>query len=177
MTTSDPSRARSPRWTRQLLSRAREHPLRSFVVLLLVALGLWLAAGRIFPSEKGRIRAALQQLRDGVVKGDPDRALSHISPYFNEEGVDRDRLARWLRSTLPQRPVDRAFLIVRRIAVRAGIAHVTLSVRSWHGGRFVRSEWQVVLEKINDRWLVRRATPTDVDDRPAIGFRQVLRLY
>ena len=85
-------------------------------------------------------------------------------------------LAAWLGAALRRDRTDRAILIMRHVLVRRHTAEVTLSVRSWHRGHFASSEWVVMLELINDRWLVRRATPTDVDHHPSVGFRSLLRL-
>ena len=170
-------RGKEPSRADRLVMLARAYPVRTLLALLVVGVGLWLLASRLLPSESRNIRACIEQVRDGLIEGDVDKVLANVSPYFSQEGIDRDALGKWLRSMLAGKPVDRVFLVVRQVQIRGSTADVNLSVRSFHRERYGNTDWIVTLEKINDRWLVRKATPTDVNGYPINGFRALFRIY
>ena len=169
----EPSRAESA------VMLARAYPVRTLLALLIVGIGLWLLAGRIFPSESGRIRATIEQIRDGLVEGNVDKVLANVSPYFSQEGVDKDELGAWLSSRLGGRPMDHVALVLRRVQIRGLTAEVDLSatVRSLRSEHYGATDWIVSLEKADGRWLVRKALPTEVNGYHVDGLRDLFRIY
>jgi hypothetical protein len=167
----EPSRAESA------IMLARAYPVRTLLVLLVVGIGLWFAAARLFPGESGNIRTTLDQIRDGLIEGNADKVLANVSPYFFQEGIDKAALGTWLRSALAGKPVDRVFLVMRQVQIHGSTADVSLNVSSFHRDRRGNTDWIVSFEKIDGRWLVRKAVPTRVNDFRTDGFRALFRIY
>jgi len=161
----------------QMVILARAYPGRTLLALLLAAAGLYVLATHIIPSEKADVRAAIEQVRDGIIEGDADKVLDRVSPDFYEERIDKPALAAWLRSVLARQHVDHLTIVLRQLEFSDGTAVATVSVRSMRSRRYPPTDWSVELEKANGRWLVRRAVPTLVAGYPAMGFRELLRVY
>jgi hypothetical protein len=93
--------------------------------------------------------------------------------------MDREDLERRLRVALSGRPVNRAEFVIRGLE-SVGVAKVRalVHVRSYHSflaGRAVTSDWEVVLEEFNGRWLARSATPRRVAGRSrVVSLRSVI---
>lgn len=170
-------RGKEPSRAEQVVMLARAYPVRTLLVLVVVGIGLWLLAARLIPSETRDVRATLEQVRDGLVAGDVDKVMAHVSPYFYQEGIDRDGLDKWLRTVLAHQPVDRVYLILREVQIHGTTADVDLSVRSFQRERYGNTDWAVTLEKLGGRWLVRRAVPTEVNGYKVQGFRVLFRVY
>ena len=168
---------KEPGRVESMLALARAYPVRTLLVLLVVAFGLWMLTARLFPSESSRVRATIEQIRDGLVGGDVDKVLANVSPDFLQEGIDKDALGKWLRSMLARKPVDRLFHILRQVQVQDGTADVSLSVRTFNRGRYGNTDWLLSLEKVDGRWLVRKAVPTEVNGFPTNSFRSLFSVY
>ena len=168
---------KEPGRVESLVALARAYPMRTLLGLLVVGVGLWLLAVRLIPTESGRVRATIEQVRDGLVEGNADKVMANVSPYFLQEGVDKEALDRWLRRALANRPIGRIYLGLRQVHVQGGNADVSLSASSSNRGRVGNTDWLVSLEKVDGRWLVRKAVPTDVNGFPTRGFRALFRIY
>ena len=133
-----------------------------------------------YKTERDRALDAIAEVQEAVERGDARRALAHVSPYFSEEGLYYDQLAIGLERALRSKPVWRASLVVRQLSIAGPTAVALVYVESHHaggvGGRLARSEWRVALEKVEGRWLIRRATPLYVNERKVAGLRSVLAM-
>jgi hypothetical protein len=170
-------RSTEPTRVQLSLEFARAYPVRTLLALMLLGAGLYVLASRLLPSERNNIRAAIEQVRDGILQGDAGKVLQNVSPYFFEEGLDKQALAAWLPGALRGKPVERLVIVLRQIQVQNGTAEANVRVESSHGGRRLSTDWALALEKLDGRWLVRRATPSRVSGYPATGLRTLLRIY
>lgn len=155
---------------------ARAYPGRTLLLLLVVGVGLYVLVTHLFPSETRKVRVAIDQVRSAIVQGDADKVLDRVSPYFFEEGVDKQALARYLKRVLADRPVRQLNIIPLQLQFQDDTATVDISVRSVQGRDRVPTDWTLVLEKLDGRWLLRRATPTQISGYPAMGLRALLHV-
>jgi hypothetical protein len=167
-------RSKKPSRAQRVVLLARAYPGRTFLLLLLAAVGLYVLASRLIPSESGAVRGALSQVRDAILAGNPNEVLDRVSPDFYEDGIDKQALETYLRRELPTRPVEHLVIILRELKVQDDTAVADVSVRSVYGVRYLPSDWTLGLEKVHGRWLLRRAAPTRVAGHPATSFRAVL---
>ncbi len=154
-----------------LLLLAREHPVRSLLVLGAVFAALWLVVDYLHVSELEEVLQTIEAVRDAVVAADIEGIMEHVAPEFSaprrtsgraSQRLGRRALAGGLRMALMQEPVGRAFIVSRDVQIRSGTARVELRVVSYQGGRMATSDWVVVLERRDDRWLIRRVTPVQI---------------
>ncbi len=173
------SRGPAPSLPARLVMLARARPGASLLVLLAAAGLLYVGLAQLWPSDRRRIKTVLDEAVESLAARDLEGVMTHVSPYFSEEGIDRERLRSDLERITRRRPLDRANLAVRHLTIANDEALMDLHVTSFHGGggvRFARSEWTVRLEKIDEEWLVRSATPERVNGRRIAGLRAVLSL-
>ncbi|MCK4283982.1 MAG: hypothetical protein KAX44_06665 [Candidatus Brocadiae bacterium] len=164
----------------RVLSLLRARPGLSLGVVACVVVAALAVVSVLYETERDKVLAALVGVRKAVEKGDAQEALAHVSPYFCEEGLYRAQLTRGLERALRSKPVSRASLVVRQLSMAGSAAVVLVHVESHRhrgvGGGMARSEWRVTLEKIEGRWLIRGATPLQVNDRKVAGLRSVLAM-
>ena len=165
---------------RRLVSVARAYPAIALAVLVCLAGGIYVGFGLLWPSDRARIVAATRHVCAALERGDADAVLEHVSPYFSEEGVDRRELNEYLHRALRRNAISSVRLSVRQVSVDGPRASARVHVLSTHeaayGGRLARSEWLLRFERINDRWLIRQATPLQVNARSVAGLRTVMAL-
>ncbi len=159
---------------------ARAHPGFSVLLIIAASITLWGAKVLILPGPQRRISNVMGEVRDGLVAGDADAVLQHVSPHFRSGAMDRSGLRKALKRALKEDPVRRAWLMPREWDVQELTASVRVSVQSTHhtrhGTRRATSEWIVRMEKIGDRWTVRRAQPERVNKRRVGGLNALLSL-
>ena len=158
----------------------RTKPTLALLLIAGVALLVFLGLSALFRTEAGEAWATVEAVRAAVERGDAAGVMEHVSPFFNEEGLVKDQLGRALKGALRRPPFVRVRAVRRRLDVRAGTAGVWVAVqaRRWAGPRGEsRSEWRVELERIDDRWLVRQATPVEVNGRRIGGLRILVSGY
>jgi len=169
-------RSKEPGRLERLVLTARTYPGRTLLVLVVLGVGAYLLAVHLIPSRTREIRAAIEQVRSGILEGDADKVLDRISPYFYEQGIDKPALAKYLHRVLPRRRVVQLTIILRQLHFQDGTATANISVRSLQRRR-LPTDWSVTLEKIDGRWLVRRAAPTSIAGYRTMGLRGFLRIY
>ncbi len=169
-------RSNEPGRAQRVVMLARTYPGRTLLLLLVAGVGLYLLAVHLFPSETRKVRTAIAQVRSGIMRGDADRVLDCVSPYFYAEGIDKPTLGTYLRRELRSRPVRQLTIILRQVQFDGDSATADLSVRSIQGGRYLPTDWAVELQKVNGRWMVRSASPTQVGGFPSSGLRALLRI-
>jgi hypothetical protein len=164
----------------RLVLLARSHPGLALGTVVCVAAVAYATATWLWESDRSQVVGVVKSVAAGMESGSPQDVLAHVSPYFSEEGVSKWLLERNLKSSLRRRPISRLNVSIRQVDVGRSDAALTAHVVSYHGRRlstrFARSEWYVVLEKIEGRWLVRRARPLEVNGHPVAGLRAVLAL-
>lgn len=164
----------------RLVRLARSHPAVALGALVCTAAALYLLVSTLWQTDSARVAKALDAVLDGLRRGDAEEVLRHVSPYFSEGGLDKDALAQMLSRVLRNRPIVRVNLSVRQLDVDRTKAAATIHVTSYHSGASGRlvagSDWAVIFEEIDGRWLVRQATPIRVDERNVAGLRAVLAL-
>jgi hypothetical protein len=138
----------------------------------------YLSALALWPSDTQRAKRAVSGLLNALEKGRTGDVMTFISPYFSEEGVDRQMLGGMLGEILKQQDIIRTSVTFRQIQVIHGRAVMKVHVRSFHRGEFgggmAHSDWIVGLEELGGKWLVREATPLSVNDRKVGGLRAIL---
>ncbi len=170
-------RSNEPGRLERVVMLARAYPGRALLVLAVAGVGAYLLAVHLIPSRTGEVRAVIEQVRSGILDGNAEEVLDRISPYFYEEGIDKPALAGYLQRALADRPVRQLTIILRQIEFQDDAATVDISVRSLQGRRRLPTDWSISLEKIDGRWLVRRAAPTSIAGYRSVGFRELLRMY
>ncbi len=164
----------------RLLAAARARPSVSLAVIACLAAAVLLAWSALHKSDRRKVLATIDAVGEAVVQGDVEKVLAHVSPYFSEEGMYRDQLAETLSRILPGRPVSRASLVVRQLSIGRGTATARVYVESRHGdafgAEFARTEWQITVEELGNRWLVRHAEPLQLNGRKVAGLRAILAL-
>lgn len=162
----------------RLVSVLRGHPTVFLAVLACVTIVVLMVTAAFPQTQRRRVVGALHGIRKGVVKGDAAAVLACVSPYFSEEGMHKEQLGKRLVRVLEPQPLCRVTLVVRQVNVGVGTAAAIVHVESHRapafGGRVSRSIWRVSLERINGRWLVRGATPLEVNGRRIPGLRSIL---
>ena len=161
----------------RVVALARAYPARTALILLAVALGLYFLIAHFVPTDVGEVRAAIAQVRSGLADGDADRVMDRVSPDFYQEGIDKTMLSNWLHRHLARRRVDHLSIVLRDIRFQDDAATASLAVRSGSGRYYLPTEWEVGLEKIDGRWLVRRAKPTRVAYYASGSLRDLLRMW
>jgi len=157
------------------LRAARAHPGLSLAAVVAIALGLLYLPSLLGRSAGNAVKDVIRAVRDGVVEGDVDAVMAHVSPYFFEDGLTYDDLRHALALTLSRRPVSRAVLPVIQGDVRGNAARLRVVVESSHyRGGVERSEWTVDMQEIDGEWLIRRISPVMVGGRMSAGLRSLL---
>jgi len=147
----------------RFLAAVRAHPALSLLAVALAAGAAFVAASAVGPGPRGQVAGVVEAIAGALRDGDVTAVMTHVSPYFSCDGIDRDSLRKQLASALRDRPLARVSVSVREVQIAHGRAGVKVhassrgSVRAPTGLR--RSEWFVILERIDDRWLVREIEP------------------
>lgn len=169
-----------PRGTlrQRLVGWARARPGFSLFVIAGLAGIVYLSYNVFWPGDRVRIKAALAEVLGALQRGDTEAVMSRVSPYFSEEGIDRRSLGRALGRALRPGTVGNATLSIRQVHISAGWAHIQVHVRSSHQGPygkgFTGSDWLLIMEELEDRWLIRRAQPRAVEGHRTAGLRELL---
>jgi hypothetical protein len=158
------------------ISVARAHPAVALAALVGGAAVLYVAVTSLWPSEERKVKETVSAVVKGLAKGDADAVMLHVSPYFSEEGLDREALGGALRRVLKRRPVAGLQILVRQVKVADGEAAASIHVESFQSNALGRSDWTVNFEEINGQWLIRRARPLHVGGHGVAGLRGVLAL-
>jgi hypothetical protein len=165
-------------FARRAVLLARAHPGIALAALVCGAAILYFTLGRLWTRQRDKVSATLDGVVKGLVDGDADEVMAWVSPYFSTEGLDKHGLGDALGHLLKPGLVTRASLRVSRFNLDNGTATAAVEVGSSHGGGFmsgsVHSEWLVSLQLINGRWLIRAATPVQVDRVNVPGLRALL---
>jgi hypothetical protein len=168
----------SPSIFARFVAACRARPGVTLILIGGVTAVGYLCLHLLWPSDAQRAKRAVSAALDALTDGDVARVMSHVSPYFSEEGVDKDMLGAMLEQSLTRHEFLRANLSFQQIQVINGKAALKVHVRSFHrselGGGMVNSEWVIHLEELGGRWLIREATPVGVNGRRIAGLRAVL---
>ena len=147
----------------RLLAAIRAHPALSLLAVVLVAGAAFVATSAMGPGPRGQVAGVAGAIARALRDGDATAVMTHVSPYFSCDGIDRDSLGEQLARALRDRPLARVSVSVREVQIahgRAGAKVLASSRDSASGPTGVRrSEWFVILERIDDRWLVREIEP------------------
>jgi hypothetical protein len=170
----------SPPLSSRLVASVRAHPNLSLALIVVAAAAAYLAATVVWPGRGARAVAVLDAVAAAVRDGDAQAVMEHVSPRFSSEGFSRDSLAEALTRALQGRPLGRVTVSVRDVQIEHGKATVKVHVsarRETHGYPGLNtSEWYVVMEDVNGRWLIVSAQPVHVAGRGVSGLGGVLRL-
>jgi hypothetical protein len=168
----------SPTAFGRFVAACRARPAVTLILIGGVTAVGYLCVHLLWPSDAQRAKRAVSAALDALTDGDVARVMSHVSPYFSAEGVDKDALSGMLERSLTRHDFLRASLTFQQIQVINGRAALKVHVRSFHrselGGGMVNSEWVIILEELGGQWLVREATPVSVNGRRIAGLRGVL---
>jgi hypothetical protein len=165
-----------PRVQRAVLF-ARAYPGRTMLVLLAAGVGLYLLKAHLLPSDTREVRAAIAQVRSGILDGDADAVLDRVAPEFYQDGLDKSALAAYLRRVLPRRPVERLDVTLRQLRVRDGAATALVRTRLLYEGHHLPSDWDLSLVKVGGRWMLLHAEPVPIDGLPAPGLQDLTHMY
>ena len=150
----------------RLLTAVRAHPGPSLLAVVLAAGAAFVAASAVRPGRGGRVAGVVEAVARAVRDGDVAAVMTHVSPYFSCGGLDRDSLRDQLAGVLRDRPLARVSVSVREVQTAHGRAgakvHVSSRDSDRGASRLRRSEWFVILERIDDRWLVREVEPVRI---------------
>ncbi|MHC4479677.1 MAG: hypothetical protein ACYS1C_01710 [Planctomycetota bacterium] len=164
----------------RLVGVARERPALTLALLICLAAAAYVAATSLVATERGRLLDTIDEITRALEQGDAEGVISHVSPYFSEEGMSRRSLARNVKHILARKPLTRLKVSVRRLdpsAPRAAATvHVVSYLRADYRAHFARSEWRLTFEKIDGSWYVRTASPIHINGRRVAGLRSVLAL-
>jgi hypothetical protein len=178
MGTEEPRAASQGSIPQRLVAWARARPGFSLFVIAAASAIVYLSYNVFWPGDRIRIKAALSEVLDGLQDADADAIIDRFSPYFSQDGMDKQRLSRSLRRVLHQRTVSNATLSIRQVHIAAHWAHVQVHVRSSHegpyGAAFTGSDWLIIMEELNGRWLIRQARPVAVQGHRTVGLRELL---
>ncbi len=162
---------------RTLVANARSHPQAALLVIILLSTGIFLLASTVHRGSGEGIEATVKAVVRGVADGDADAVMEHMSPYFYQDGIDRDGLGRLLRRVLRGDPVGRLTYVIEQLQVsgtRASLqVHVDTSAMGLRRNAF-RTEWRAEMERIDGVWLCRAAYPTRINNKRAAGLRTML---
>ena len=167
-----------PAFLGRFVLACRARPVVTLVLVGGLTAVCYMCAHVLWPSDAQRVKWAVSGVLDDLKNDDVQGVLAHVSPYFSEEGVDKKTLGAMLSQVLGHHEFLRASLTFQQIQVINGRAALKVHVRSFHrsefGGGMANSEWVLMLEEINGRWLVREATPLSLNGRGVAGLRAVL---
>jgi hypothetical protein len=178
MTNGLPGREGPRSFRGRIVFLARLHPGIALAILVSVAAIFYLALGPLWTGDRGKATKALDAVVKGLVDANTDEVMACVSPYFAADGLDKRELGEALKRILKPGLITHASLYVPRFDVEGGRATATVEVRSSQrsglGAGSIRSEWLVMFERIDGRWLIRAAVPLQVARQDTTTLRTLL---
>lgn len=147
------------------------------IAAIAAAVVAYLVVDRFVVTEKKRVAAAVEQLRDSVARGDLRAFAACISPSYSDDSFTADQFLAMAAKFFQTHGAINVSLNDTRIAVNGSSAGARVAATiSSQQGYWGRSQWQVDFQKERDGvWRVIRLTPLRFGGKDATGWGDALK--